>query len=199
MNILNLNQKQEIWKDIQGYEGFYQVSNLGNVKSLDRYVMHSDGGQHFCKGKILSKGYERGYWNVNLWVDNLGHTFKVHRLVANAFIPNPLNLPHINHKDEDKANSCMDNLEWCTAKYNHNYNGLPKRIAEKIDYKEVAKKNSKKVYQYDKKFNILNFFNSAKQCEEFGYNSKCVTACCRFEKRTYKGYIWSYTMLKEVN
>ena len=122
---------KEIWKDIKGYEGRYQISNLGNVKSLS----------------YTKETYQRGYKQVMMYKEKLlkpnNETYKmvalskngttthklVHRLVAEAFIPNPNSYSYVNHKDENKHNNCADNLEWCTAKYNTNYgNGYKTRI-----------------------------------------------------------------------
>ena len=111
----------EEWRDIKGYEGIYQVSNLGNVCSLDRVIKHYPK-DYFQEGKVLSPALSRnGYPMVILVNHNKRKTRNVHRLVAEAFIPNPNNLPQVNHKDENKTNNCVDNLEWCTQKYNLNY------------------------------------------------------------------------------
>lgn len=100
----------EIYKDIQGYEGLYKISNLGNVYS-------------YVSNKILkpSAHTRTAHLGVTLCKNNKHKRFQVHRLVAEAFIPNPLNLPCINHKDEDPTNNCVDNLEWCDYKYNNQY------------------------------------------------------------------------------
>lgn len=124
---------KEIWADINGYEGFYQVSNLGNVRSLDRVVTNYLGS-FIKKGKPKSLGnLTKGYKGVLLCKDGIQKTYKVHRLVAEAFLPNPNNLPQVNHKDEDKSNNMVwvnedgsidynkSNLEWCDNKYNINY------------------------------------------------------------------------------
>lgn len=102
---------KEIWKDIKGWKGLYQVSNLGNIRTL-----------HYKKPYLrkLSKS-KKGYLRVNLSKDKKYKYYSVHRLVAEAFIPNPDNLPQINHKDEIRTNNRVDNLEWCTSKYNCNY------------------------------------------------------------------------------
>lgn len=104
------NDKQ-VWKDIQGFEGLYEVSNFGNVRSLKygkiKYLKPADDGN--------------GYYFVNLSKNGIVKNFKIHRLVANAFIPNPNNLPQINHKDEDKTNNKANNLEWCNNQYNTRY------------------------------------------------------------------------------
>ena len=112
----------EIWKNIQGYEGLYQISNLGRVKSL-----------HYNKEKILKPNkYGAGYYGVALSKNNKHKRYSIHRLVAIAFIPNPNNLPQVNHKDEDKTNNRVDNLEWCTNEYNMNYGTRNERANEKI-------------------------------------------------------------------
>ena len=106
----------EEWRTIVGYEGQYEVSSYGRVRSLDRfyYRLH--------KGKVLSPTKDRyGYLTVTLNCNGKSKTIKIHRLVAQAFLPNPDNLPQINHLDEDKTNNRVDNLEWCDPKYNMNY------------------------------------------------------------------------------
>lgn len=144
---------QEIWKPIKGYEGLYEVSSLGNVKSLRRNVFLKPGRK------------ESGYLIVSLYKHNSGKNFYVHRLVAEAFIPNPDNLPIINHKDEVKTNNCVDNLEWCDYKYN---NSFGTRIERMIDTKVkngfcnpdmvgLDKKNYKKIYRENHKEEIKDY------------------------------------------
>lgn len=108
---------EEIWKDIKGYEGIYQVSNYGKIRSLDRI----DKINHFHKGRILKPASIKGYLHVNLSVDGNINDVAIHRVVAETFIPNPHNLPQINHKDENKQNNMVTNLEFCTPKHNVNY------------------------------------------------------------------------------
>ena len=104
----------EEWKDIKGYEGLYQISNTGLVKRIPSIKCKTE--------RILRQGTQKaGYNYVNLSKDNKIHTKRVHRLVAEAFISNPNNLPEVNHKDEDKSNNNVENLEWCTREYNLNY------------------------------------------------------------------------------
>lgn len=114
---------QEIWKDIPGFENIYQVSNIGNVKTLDKYVNSSikNNNKVKRKTKILKQYNKNGYLQVSLSKENKRYYFGVHRLVAMAFLPNTNNLPQVNHKDENKLNNKVDNLEWCSAKYNCNY------------------------------------------------------------------------------
>lgn len=112
----------EEWREIEGYEGLYQVSNLGRVKSLARVVMRINGVLLSVKERILKFRLDNGgYVRVCLSKDGVEIGYSVHRLVAMAFIDNPLNLPEVNHKDENKKNNSVDNLEWCTSLYNNNY------------------------------------------------------------------------------
>lgn len=103
--------KKEIWKDIVNYEGLYQVSNFGRIKSL--------GGKHCHQNEIILKlGYRNSYNVAYLSKNNICKVFQVHRLVAEAFIPNPNNFPIVNHKDENPRNNYVENLEWCTIRHN---------------------------------------------------------------------------------
>ena len=118
---------KEIWKDIEGYEGLYQVSNFGMVKSLER--IDSIGRKK--SSRILKLHYNsQRYLNITLFNSEGRKYFLVHRLVAQAFIPNPGNLPQINHIDEDRVNNRVDNLEWCSSKYNLNYGNRRKKANE---------------------------------------------------------------------
>ena len=114
----------EIWKDIKGYEGLYQISNKGRVKSL--------GNNKTKKEKILSPGKHKGYFYVSLYKNRKEKKYSIHRLVAQAFLPNPDNLPVVNHKDENKLNNNVENLEWCTQEYNVNYSSSNGRPGKKV-------------------------------------------------------------------
>lgn len=103
---------EELWQDIDGYEGLYMISNLGRVKSL-----HG-------KGRILKQSNSNEYSHVSLYKNGNGKTLLVHRLVGNAFVPNPENKPEINHKDGNKRNNVVTNLEWVTARENQNHSIL---------------------------------------------------------------------------
>lgn len=109
---------EEIWKDIEGYEGLYQVSNLGRVKSLDRKIDFKDGRYATYKGRVLSPKIKNGYKYVVVTQNSKYRTFLVHRLVAKAFLPNPENKPCIDHINTDRTDNRVENLRWCTHKEN---------------------------------------------------------------------------------
>lgn len=166
----------EIWKQIKDYPN-YEVSNLGRVKSIERYAENNGGLQHLSEKilKIESNIYRRGYCQVHLSKDGKVSTKKVHRLVAEAFIPNPNNLPQVNHKDTNPLNNCVDNLEWCNQQYNNDYS------------------ISKRVLQYDLKGDLLNSYDSTvKAGEAVGIDPSNICRCCNGKTKTSKGYVWKY-------
>jgi len=124
---------QEIWKTIDGFENKYQVSNLGRVRSVNRIIKDAIGRKRCLKGKLLAFAYNKGYPFVTLWSGSEQKRISkfVSRLVAQAFIPNPYNLPFVNHIDENPKNNHVSNLEWCTVAYNIAYNGAMKRTSQK--------------------------------------------------------------------
>ena len=171
----------EIWKDIKGYEGLYQVSNLGRVKSLDRIVHCKNGTIKFCKGMILHT-FKNNYLFVRLSKDSTYKTKYIHKLVAQAFIPNPDDLPEINHKDENKLNNDINNLEWCTIAYNNAYGTRTERTR-------------KRVYQLDLNKNIIKLWDGIGiASRELDIPSQQISQCCNGTKyrKTAGGYIWQY-------
>ena len=118
----------EVWKDVVGYEQYYEVSNQGRVRSKSRTVHGMNEWE--MEGRVLRQANSGRYWQVYLCVNGKGKSKSVHRLVAEAFIPNPDNLPEVNHKDENRYNNHIDNLEWCTHKYNVNYGTRNQRISK---------------------------------------------------------------------
>ena len=163
----------EIWKDKKNYEGHYQVSNCGRVKSIK-----------FGKERILKLRTDKdGYFKVDLSKNNKLKTFTVHRLVAEAFLPNPYNLPCINHKDECKTNNNVNNLEWCNSKYNINFGTRNEKASKKL---------SKPVLQYTLEGEFVKEWSSTMECGRNGYNQGNVAACCRGERKTHKGFLWRY-------
>lgn len=172
----------EIWKDIDGYEGFYQVSNLGKVRSLDRYARNG----RFFEGKTLSSCDNGcGYLVVNLQVDGKNKMHTVHRLVAKAFIPNEHNLPQVNHKDGDKSNNNIDNLEWCN-------NSMNMKHAYKIGLVERPfgrKQRSKEIICVETGVHYIDSIEAGKAIKR---NSSSIRECCRGERKTCGGYHWRY-------
>lgn len=168
----------EEWKDIRGYEGSYQVSNLGRVRSLPRKTKTG-----FRKGMILVLMIDKfGYSLVNL----SRKSYKVHRLVAEMFIENPQGLKCVNHKDENKTNNCVDNLEWCSYGYNNNYGSRNKRISQNT-------RRKKRIVQFDLNRNAIREWESISSASEFyGVGRTSICACCNGRQKTSAGYIWEY-------
>ena len=180
---------EEIWKDKKDYEGHYQVSNLGRAKSLDRYVKGKGHSLQFKKGRILKLMKDNnGYLKVRLCNGEKSKTFNLHRLVAETFIPNPNNYKEVNHKDENKTNNVVTNLEWCDRKYNHNYGTINERISEKL----TNGKLSKPVLQYDLNGNLIKEWKSINECGRNGFNQGDICKCCNGKRKTAKGFIWKY-------
>ena len=166
----------EIWKPIKGYEGLYEVSNLGRIKSLV-----NNKGQY--REKILKPRYTYGYLKVILCKNGIKKNYRVHRLVAEAFLPNPDNLPLINHKDEQKDNNIVTNLEWCNYSYNNSYGTRTKRAAEN---------NHKKLLQFTLDGNFVKEWQSPVEAEKEGYRRSNISYCCNGRIKQYKGFIWRY-------
>ena len=165
----------EEWKPIEGYEGLYEISNFGRVKSIDR-IGH--GGRKL-KGRILKQAKNNcGYLVIDLDKHGKRKQFRVHRLVASAFIPNPNNYPIINHKDENKLNNHVNNLEWCTVKYNTNYGNAITKMKENRNYFSV----SKSVICLET--NII-YDSIGKAAKSLKINKSAISRCC-LEKYGYK-------------
>lgn len=172
---------QEIWKDIEGYEGLYKISNLGRIMSFRDNPRSKQKGPHLLNPSILNKGYE----HVTLYrgPSDRKH-FLVHVLVAKTFLPNPNNYPCVNHKDEVKTNNCADNLEWCTYGYNNSYGTA--RIRARA-------KRSKRVSQYTMNGEWLaTYFNAETAAEISGTTASSIHYCCKGKGEYSKGYIWKY-------
>ena len=176
---------QEEWRKIQGQE--YEVSNFGRVRSLTRKLWNGCG--FFVKeGKILKpRPLPTGYLRVNLSHDK---TYYIHRLVAEAFISNPDNLPQVNHKDENKQNNSVDNLEWCTGKYNVNYGTGRKRAAEKKRGKII---NNKPILQCSRDGTIMRKFVSVTAASrETGIDNSHIGKVANGVNRTAGGFVWRW-------
>lgn len=162
------NDPEEIWKPVQGFEGLYEVSNLGRVKSIGTY--------NTCKKGIMCPMIDTdGYPHVRLYNSGVSRDVSIHRLVALAFIPNPNNYKYVNHKDEDTRNNTVGNLEWCTNSYN------------------LAYSNGKKVKQYSKSGDFIKEFNCiADASRECNIPTTNISKCCKGKRHSAGKYIWKY-------
>lgn len=176
----------EIWKDIKNYEGLYQVSNLGNIRSFPR---------RGTRGKILSPGFtKKGYLQVSLVKNGKGHPYRVHQLVGKNFIENPQKKEQINHKNGIKTDNRVENLEWCTNSENmeHSWN--------------IGLRSKNKSYHYGKdnvlsvivdQYSLNNIFIKRWFCikdieREYGFDNRNLSSCCRGKRPTAYGYKWKY-------
>ena len=178
---------QEIWKPVAGYEGIYEVSNFGRVKSVARTIDHN-GFMRFREERILTpiKRNRQGYMSVNLYSGK--HNFKmysIHRLVATAFLPNPGGLEFVNHKDENTSNNRVDNLEWCTQTYNTNYGSCPAKIARAL---------SKPVLQMTMGGEPIKVWDSlADAGRAFGVRTAHICQAAKGQRPQAYGFKWQYT------
>lgn len=184
---------KEIWQDIRGYEGRYQVSSLGNVKSLNYR------GIKGYERQLTQKKNNDGRMWVALYRNGTVKPMLVHRLVAMAFIPNPENLPQINHKDEKPANNCVENLEWCTGKYNIQYsmNRHPERYGNAGSPKgpRNGKRKDLPINQLTQTGEIVKrWVNSRTIFLETGMSDWSISECCRGKRKTAYGFRWQYAI-----
>lgn len=179
----------EIWKQYKHFP--FEVSTLGRVRTVQRVIRYKDGRVYNYPGKIIKQFLTREYSYVTISLHTKSHNFRVNRLVAETFIPNPDNLPQVNHIDENKLNNRVENLEWCTAKYNNNYGTHTKKIVEKLTNGPLAKK----VYQYDLYGNLIKVWDSVMEIKRcLGYDTGSISKFCRNKvnwKHCY-GFIWKY-------
>ena len=179
-----MNQK-EVWADVKGYEGYYQVSSLGNVKSLERRVWNK-ANKSFSniKGMILKNDIKsKLYYQVGLTKKGCRKSYLGHRLVAQAFISNPENKPQVNHINEIKTDNSVNNLEWVTSSYNINY-------GKRSDI--VSKKASKPVVKLTLNGVLLSTYKSALLAEKDGYSRFCISMCCKNKIKSHAGFNWQY-------
>lgn len=184
--------ENEVWKPVVGYEGLYEVSNQGRVRSINRVTKGRWGTQTF-RGTILrasnrtksSKNSLFCYQGVNLHRDGIGKNVDIHRLVAEAFIPNPNNLPIVNHIDENPSNNNVENLEWCTQKHNQNHGTLPER-------RKLI--NIRAVNQYTLEGDFVRRYNSLDEArKEMKLPPTSISNACRGYSGSAGGFLWRYT------
>ena len=175
----------EVWQDIPGYEGLYQVSTYGRVKSLDHYVSNNHrNGLSLKKGRILEPQKYKGYRSICFSKDSVVRRFQIHRIVANVFIPNFNGYPIINHIDVNPSNNRVENLEWCTYSYNNNYdNAVSKRAVQLM----------KKIAMYDKNGNLLYEYDNSKEAgKDLGVSVGAIQKACTNRNKSCKGYVFKY-------
>lgn len=167
----------ELWKDIDGYEGKYEISNFGRVRSVN---FGNSGMSKIMKPEVTPKGY----LTIGLSKNGKKRGYRISRLVATAFVPNPNAFSEVNHKDENKTNNYADNLEWCDRAYNNNYGTRTSR---------AAKSHMKPVLQYSKEGKLLARWEGAKEAENvLGISDGHIWLCCNRKRNTAGGYVWRY-------
>lgn len=177
---------KEEWRPVTGYEKLYEVSNFGRIRSLDRFFIRKNGRPLRCKGRLLDPYISiYGYYIVSLCDKGNSHVTALHKVVASEFIPNPDNLPCINHKDENKLNNQADNLEWCTIQYNNAYGTRNKRISD-------AQKRIP-VKQFDLNGTHIKTWESISLVENtIGVSASKIVQVCKGKRNKTGGYIWRY-------
>ena len=174
----------DVYKEVKDYEGLYEVSMLGKVRSIDY--------RRTGVTKELTLNRSGKYYTVVLSKNGVKRTHSVHRLVAEAFIPNPGNLPQVNHKDENTFRNTVFNLEWCDAKYNTNYGtGVLRR--SRLLAGRYNTKLSVQIHQFDKSMNFLKTYQSVREASrQTKISSGHICECCKGIRKTAGGFVWSY-------
>ena len=175
-----IEEKTEEWRDIKGCEN-YQVSSLGRVKSLKHNVKSKNGSYRTVRERILKPGKNRkGYLRVCICEKGKKKNMTIHRLVCEAFLQNPLNLPQINHRNENKTDNRIENLEYCTAKYNSNFGTRTKRLS-KSQSKSVKCLETGKIYT-----SLMEIGR------KFGFSIGNICECCNGKRKSAYGFHWQY-------
>lgn len=183
--------EKEIWKNIVGYEGYYQASNTGKIKSLDRFITSANGKTQFRSGSIMKqRKNKKGYKTVRLSKNGKAKNKFVHVLVLESFEKRPHGLTQINHKDENKENNNLTNLEYCTNYYNQNY-GSCSANKSKATINDIRK--SKKVIQLTKEGTVVRHFPSLREVERvYGFQHGHIRDACNGKLHTAYGYLWAW-------
>ena len=200
---------KEIWKNIVGYEDSYEISNFGRIRSKERIIISKDGRKRFLPENILNIGERKHlYKNVCLYKNGLGERFSIHRLVATHFIPNPKNLPYIDHIDGNPSNNHVSNLRWVTQKENMNNPVTKKKCSERVytddrnvKILETRRKNGlinkeKEVHQFSLTGEYLQSFKSISEaCRITGINNSSIANVCRRGRggKSAGGFLWSFS------
>lgn len=190
---------QEVWKDVKGFEKFYQISNFGNVRSKDRYKRNNKG-ESLLKGKILKlHPNSKGYLRIMLNDGQVQKYYFIHRLVALHFVDNlnPEINTVVNHLDNNFLNNKADNLEWTTLKGNAQHALKQGRTIRTKEWLENLHKSLEKYCKPVIGYEPLSgksvvSFNSIQECKRNGYDASCVCDCCKGKRKTHKGLMWKY-------
>lgn len=190
-------REQELWKDIKGFEGIYQVSNLGNIRSLDRKTNTAIKNQNYVvkKGKMIKPHVAMGYYALSLSKGNKIITQRVHKLVAQTFIPNPENKPCVNHKDGNKLNNRIDNLEWCSHKENAQHAHRTGLYSREQELKQAKLMNNarKRPIQQILNGKVIATYESLIEAErKTGINNDNIWHALNGYCKKAKGYEWKY-------
>lgn len=178
----------EVWKDIAGYEGLYQVSDMGRVRSCKRLVSHPKGGKKVVNPRVLKPSNVHGYPSVILCTNGTIKRFSVHRLVAIAFLDNPMNLPEVNHLDGNRANPEKTNLEWCSSAENK----LHAKHSLGVDYRTAAKRNKRVIRSDGRVFVSIN-----EAAKESGVPRGCIYLQMQGKRKHTGGYQFRYAEERE--
>lgn len=190
----------EEWKPVVGYEGSYEVSSMGNIRSLDRF----NGRGSWIKGRPMKPAMnQKGYMRVGLRLMGKQKYYSVHRLVAQAFVPNHDDKPQVNHINENKTDNRVSNLEWVTNRENAVHGTKIQRTTANIDYaKKVAntdyeligRKQAKAVTATHLRSGEVLAFPSMREAQRNGFHSGAISRCCKGDLACYKGYVWEYAV-----
>lgn len=172
-----------MWEDVIGFEGLYQVSDQGEIRSIKRTKQNNRGFQEVNERIRVLTPDRYGYLKVCLSKDGKHYVKSVHRLVAEAFIPNPNNLPEINHKNEDKQDNRVENLEWCTQAYNMSYGGYRNR---------QAISQGRAVIQFDGNKPIAEYYSTQEASRQTGIPQGNIYKACTGKRRIAGGYEWRF-------
>lgn len=188
----------EIWVDVPDYEQFYQVSNFGRIRSKTR-IARNKNGNRIIQGKLLKPGLNsRGYSRLNVKTNAIHKHFFIHRLVANIFVPNPQNKPHVNHLDSNPLNNHYKNLEWVSHLGNMHHAINKGRFDNHFKrltalFKESNERRQKAVIGINKQTGVIVSFQSIQEAgRNFNNRAGDICRCCKGEKREVEGYVWEY-------
>lgn len=203
---------EELWKDVEGYVGYYKISNYGNVMSISRKVRSGEYA-YYTKDKLMKGCVMGGYISVSLRKEGTKKSFRVHRLVAKHFIDNPKNKPQVNHIDEVRTNNHHSNLEWVTQQENvlhtanrtvglkryKSYSVRKKELNSEVSRKErlndgkhIKKCGRKPVNMYNLNGKLIRKFDSLSEAEKFGFHRDAIIRVCKGEQSQYSGYLWEF-------